>query len=83
MKDYAEIALLTGLSRARVTQITNLTLLAPEIQEAVLSLPADLEGWEPLTEHELRPMVAEVPRQEQRCIWSALRRCGHYRPVYT
>ncbi len=36
VKDYAEIARLTGLTRARVTQIVNLTLLAPDIQEKIL-----------------------------------------------
>jgi len=36
VKDYADIARLSGLSRARVTQIMNLTLLAPEIQEEIL-----------------------------------------------
>ena len=36
LKDYAEIARRTGLTRARVTQICDLTLLAPEIQEKVL-----------------------------------------------
>jgi hypothetical protein len=36
MRDYAEIARQTGLSRARVTQIANLTLLAPEIQSWIL-----------------------------------------------
>jgi len=36
VKDYAEIARLTGLTRARVTQIVNLTLIAPEIQEKIL-----------------------------------------------
>ena len=36
VKDYAEIARLTGLSRARVTQIVNLTMFAPEIQERIL-----------------------------------------------
>ena len=38
VKDYAEIARLTGTSRARITQIMNLTLLAPEIQEKILDL---------------------------------------------
>lgn len=38
VKDYADIARLSGLSRARITQITNLTLLAPEIQEEILTL---------------------------------------------
>jgi len=36
VKNYAEIARLTGLSRARVTQIVNLTLLAPGFQEDIL-----------------------------------------------
>ena len=36
VKDYADIARLSGLSRARVTQVMNLTLLAPEIQEKIL-----------------------------------------------
>jgi len=35
VKNYVEIARLTGLSRARVTQITDLTLLSPRIQEQV------------------------------------------------
>ena len=34
--DYAEVARLFGISRARVTQIADLALLAPDIQAAVL-----------------------------------------------
>lgn len=37
VKDYAEIARLAGLSRARVTQIVNLTLLPPHAQERILA----------------------------------------------
>ena len=83
VKDYAEIARLTGLSRARVTQIANLTLLAPDIQEVVLSPPAVLTDGERLTEHDLRPMAAEVHWQKQRCTRSTLRQCGHHRAVDT
>jgi hypothetical protein len=36
VKNYAEIARLTGLSRARVTQIADTTLLPPGTQERVL-----------------------------------------------
>jgi hypothetical protein len=36
VKNYAEIARLTGLSKSRVTQICNLTLLAPNLQESIL-----------------------------------------------
>ena len=34
--DYADVARLFGISRARVTQICDLALLAPDIQAAVL-----------------------------------------------
>ena len=37
--DYADAARRLNLTRARVTQITNLILLAPEIQEAILDMP--------------------------------------------
>jgi hypothetical protein len=33
VKDYVELARLGQVSRARITQIMNLLLLAPEIQE--------------------------------------------------
>jgi hypothetical protein len=42
VKDYAEASRLTGMSRARVTQVVNLTLLASEIQEEIL-LPTRLD----------------------------------------
>jgi hypothetical protein len=37
--DYAEIAMLGQVNRARVTQIMNLRLLAPDLQEHLLTLP--------------------------------------------
>jgi len=37
--DYAELARLAHVSRARISQITSLTLLAPDIQEAILAWP--------------------------------------------
>ena len=37
--DYAELARLAHVTRARVTQIMNLLMLAPDIQEAILCLP--------------------------------------------
>ena len=39
VRDYAELARLGHVSRARVTQIMNLNLLAPDIQEEILFLP--------------------------------------------
>lgn len=37
--DYAELARVAHVSRARITQIMNLLMLAPDIQEAILFLP--------------------------------------------
>jgi hypothetical protein len=50
VRDYADIAQLSRLSRARLTQIMNLTLLAPRIQEEVLFATART----PLNEHAMR-----------------------------
>jgi alkylated DNA nucleotide flippase Atl1 len=68
VKDYADIARLTGLTRARVTQIVNLTLLAPEIQDAILRLPPGGR----VTERDLRPLVASADWRSQRALWKAL-----------
>ncbi len=53
MPDYAAAARALGLTRARLTQVMNLLLLAPEIQERILS------GAMPGTERGLRAVVRE------------------------
>jgi len=67
VKDYAEIARLTGLTRARVTQIVNLTLLAPEIQEQILWLHDTASSPNVPIEAQLRRILAhpEWTRQRQ------------------
>lgn len=67
--DQADLARLGHVSRARVTQIMNLLHLAPDIQEAVLSLPRVAEGRDPITERDLRPIAAEVDWEVQRGFW--------------
>lgn len=42
--DYAELARLAHVTRARITQIMNLRMLAPDIQEAILFAAAS-GGW--------------------------------------
>ncbi len=69
---YAALARLVGVSRARVTQIANLTLLAPDIQEAILFLPPVVKGPDPITERDLRPIVAEPDWVKQRRLWESL-----------
>ncbi len=67
--DYADAARRLNLTRARVTQITNLLLLAPEIQEGILDLPLVTNGRDPVTERQLRPIVAEPDWNKQLSMW--------------
>jgi hypothetical protein len=70
--NYSALAQLVGTTRARITQVANLTLLAPDIQEAVLFLEPVTKGRDPITERDLRPLVAEVDWSCQRTLWAAL-----------
>jgi hypothetical protein len=72
--DLADAARKMGLTRARITQIVNLTLLAPAIQDAILTWPAITAGRDPVTERTLRAIVAEPPWPNQIALWNALRR---------
>ena len=72
--DYATVARLGHVSRARLTQILNLTLLAPEIQEAILFLPLIQRGPDPIKERDLRQIAAEPDWQKQRRMWRQLLR---------
>ena len=67
-RDRADVARQLGFTRARVTQLLDLTLLAPGIQEQVLDLEA-IDGREPLTERGLRAVVRILEWGEQRRRW--------------
>ncbi len=67
--DQAELARLGHVTRARMTQIMALLQLAPEIQEAILWLPAVESGDDGITERELREVVAELDWGRQRKMW--------------
>ncbi len=71
--DYAELVSLGHVTRARITQIANLLNLAPDIQEAILFLPAVEHGKDPITERDLRPIVAVADWKKQRRLWRAIR----------
>jgi len=60
VKDFAELARLGHVTRARVTQIMNLLMLAPDIQEKILFMPKVEHGKDPLREWEVRPIAAEL-----------------------
>jgi len=71
--DYADIARQHRFTRARMTQIMNLLLLAPDIQAEILALRAE-PGREPVTERELRGVVATLSWAEQRERWAGIKR---------
>lgn len=70
--DYAELAELGHVTRARITQIMNLLNLAPAIQEEILFLPRTTRGRDPIGERDLRPITAIVDWREQRRLWKTL-----------
>jgi len=69
VQDYADLARLGQVTRARITQIMNLLHLAPDIQEEILFLPRTLKGHDPITERKLRPITAEPDWEKQRRMW--------------
>ncbi len=72
VRDLAELARLGHVSQPRVTQILNLTLLAPEIQEELLHLPLVRTGKPGIHEKMVRPIAAEMDWDRQREMWSEM-----------
>ena len=73
ISDVMELARLGHVSQPRVSQILNLTLLAPDIQEELLFLPRTTAGKPAIHEKMLRAITAEVDWKKQRRIWSQIR----------
>jgi hypothetical protein len=71
-RDYAELARLGGVSRARITQIMSLRKLAPVIQERILALPAVSSPVEALNERRLRGVAQQWDWREQVRMWTEL-----------
>lgn len=71
VESQAEIARLSHVSRARVTQIMNMLHLAPDIQDAILHLPPTLSGRDPIREVHIKPIAKLVDWNEQRDEWRA------------
>jgi hypothetical protein len=64
-----ELAAELGISRARLSQIMDLLLLAPDIQEELLFLPRTVEGRDPITLRAMRYVCATPIWTEQRVRW--------------
>ena len=65
----AELARYFGVTRAYMTQILNLVNLAPEIQEALLTLPRVESGRDPVLLRDLQAIAGELEWDRQRGIW--------------
>jgi len=70
--NQAELARLGHVTRARVTQIMNMINLAPDIQEAIMSLPPVDRGQDPITERDLRAIAVIHDWRKQRRQWNSL-----------
>lgn len=71
--DYADLARLALVSRARMTQVMNLLHLAPDIQEEILFLPPTDGGRDPIGEHQVRPIAGVVDWRKQRAMWGKVK----------
>jgi hypothetical protein len=72
MGDFAEIAELGQVTRARVSQIANLLNLAPDIQEAILFWGRTNGVREALTERQIRSIASEPDWNQQRSRWAEI-----------
>ena len=70
--DYSELAHLGHVTRARVTQIMNLLMLAPDIQEEMLFLPRIKGGRDPIHLRQLQPIALVPDWRTQRKMWKEL-----------
>lgn len=79
--DFAQAARVSRVTRARMSQITSLLNLAPDLQERVLSSMKPARGRDWLTEQRLRPIAAEPCWRRQRLMFQKMcAQCGGASP---
>jgi hypothetical protein len=74
IRNYAELAELGHVTRARISQIMNLLNLAPDIQEAILFLPRTEHGRDVIHLRQLQPIATRIDWRKQRRLWGELQR---------
>ncbi len=72
VEDMATLARYGQVTRARMSQIMNLLLLAPDIQETILNLPKTTSGRESTTIRELNTIARQPDWTVQRQVWSEI-----------
>lgn len=76
VKDYAELARLGHVSRARITQIMRLLELAPAIQEDLLGTNSAQGENAIVTERQLRRILRQVRWDDQVALFAEIRNIG-------
>lgn len=71
VENYSELARLGNVTRARMTQIMNLLMLDPGIQEQILFLPRAESGRDALCLRDLQPVAGTIDWRNQRRDWIA------------
>ena len=74
VRDYADIARLGHVTRARITQIMNLLNLAPDIQAEILGLNGLSAPYHDCAERDLRSATRFTLWSDQRRGWQTTRR---------
>jgi hypothetical protein len=73
VSNYAALAQLTQVSRSRITQMTGLLNLAPDIQEEILFLRLEEAQQFRISEPSVRKLSATMLWSQQREQWKNLR----------
>ena len=76
VRDYAELARVGYVTRARLTQIMNLLQLAPDIQEEILDLPRTRNVSDTIPERRIRAIAATPDWKRQRRMWRDVKARG-------
>jgi hypothetical protein len=76
VSNYAALAEMGQVSRSRITQMTSLLNLAPDIQEEILFLRPEEAKQLRISEPSLRRLTATLLWNKQREHWRKLRRSG-------
>ena len=74
VRDYATLARLGHVSRARLSQLMNLLVLAPDIQEEILFLSSARSARDAITLRHLQPIALIPFWAKQRRLWHQLKR---------
>lgn len=69
VQDMATLARYGQVTRARMTQIMNLLILAPDIQETILNLPQTTKGRDEITIRGLQSIALQSDWTIQRQMW--------------